>query len=244
MWQGKPDFEKVKTEVDGVIIRAGYGKGTEDKEFARNISECNRLGIPVGVYWFSYAKSPEEAKKEAQFCLALIQPYKIDLFVAYDFEYDSVSNAENYGVKVTKELATAMCHEFCGTIRAAGYTAVNYANPDYLTRYFDETTLQYGLWLAQWPKHPPKEDAAPPRDCIMWQWGTSKINGINGDVDTNILYMEDFMDNTPSAWAKDAVEWAQQMGLIKGDEKGNLNLHANVTREQLMVFLYRFKDML
>lgn len=230
--------------MDGVIIRAGYGKGTEDKQFARNISECNRLNIPVGVYWFSYAKSPEEAKKEAQFCLTLIKPYKIDLFVAYDFEYDSTNNAENYGVKVTKELATAMCHAFCGTIREAGYTAVNYANPDYLARYFDETTLDYGLWLAQWPTTPPAEDATPPRDCVMWQWGVSRINGISGDVDTNILYKEDFMDNTPSAWAAEAVKWAIEKGLIKGDEKGNLNLHANVTREQLMVFLYRFKDMI
>ena len=244
VWQGEPNFEEVKNHVDGVIIRAGYGQHNEDKQFERNISECNRLGIPVGVYWFSYAKSPEEAKKEALYCMTLIKPYKIDLFVAYDFEYDSVKRAEQYGVAVTKKLATEMCHAFCGAVKAGGYHPANYTNRDFLFRYFDESTLQYDLWLAEWPKNPPAENAAPPVDCIMWQWGTSQIPGITGDVDTNILYKADFFDNTPDDWAADAVAWATGRGLIKGDENGNLMLHEPATREQLLVFLYRLYNML
>lgn len=54
----------------------------------------------------------------------------------------------------------------------------------------------------------------------------------------------DGLDNTPSEWAEDAVKWAQKKGLMMGDDKGNLKLHDPVTREQLMVFLYRFKDMI
>lgn len=51
------------------------------------------------------------------------------------------------------------------------------------------------------------------------------------------------MDNTPSSWAKEAVEWAAKTGLMKGDDRGNLKLHEPVTREQLMVFLHRFRDL-
>lgn len=52
------------------------------------------------------------------------------------------------------------------------------------------------------------------------------------------------MDNTPAEWAREAVEWAIAQGLIKGDDMGDLKLHDPVTREQLMVFLYRLKDMI
>ena len=50
------------------------------------------------------------------------------------------------------------------------------------------------------------------------------------------------MDNSPSAWAKEAVEWAQEQGLLKGDQYGNLQLHKEMTREEMCVFLYRFSN--
>lgn len=189
-WQGEPDFEQVMTVVDGVIIRAGYGQGTIDKRFERNISECNRLGIPCGVYWFSYAASPEQARKEAEYCLAAIAPYDIQLPVAFDFEYDSVEAVEAKGVAVTRSLATSLVHAFCETVAQAGYTAMNYTNPDFLARYFDETTLKYELWLAEWPGYVPNDNSRPSRECGIWQWGVSRIPGIKGDVDTNIAFTD------------------------------------------------------
>ena len=47
------------------MLRAGYGQGNVDPKFGRNASECERLGIPFGIYWFSYAYTPEMAAKEA-----------------------------------------------------------------------------------------------------------------------------------------------------------------------------------
>lgn len=47
------------------------------------------------------------------------------------------------------------------------------------------------------------------------------------------------LDNTPNSWAKDAVEWAKDKKIITGDENGNLKLHDNCTREDVLVFLYR-----
>ena len=107
-FQGNVDFSKVKGHVDGIIIRAGYGANNIDAQFKRNVTECNRLGIPCGVYWFSYAYTEAMAKKEAEYCLAAIKPYKVELPVCFDFEYDSVASAKKNGVSVDKKLATAL----------------------------------------------------------------------------------------------------------------------------------------
>ena len=52
------------------------------------------------------------------------------------------------------------------------------------------------------------------------------------------------LDNVPADWAEKAVRWATSNGLMVGDNKGNLMLRSGVTREQLMVILYRFAEML
>ena len=64
-WQGDIDWAKAKADgVEGVIIRLGYGEGNNaDKKAQRNISECKRLGIPFGIYWYSYADTPSIAKE-------------------------------------------------------------------------------------------------------------------------------------------------------------------------------------
>ena len=63
---GKIDWKKVKSsDVDGVIIRVGYGHLMEDKYFQYNVSECNRLGIPYGIYLYSYAYDANFAYEEA-----------------------------------------------------------------------------------------------------------------------------------------------------------------------------------
>ena len=67
------------------------------------------LGSPCGVYWFSYAYTEELAHNEAKYCLEAIAPYKVDYPVAYDFEYDSVDNAEKLGIdRSTKEMASRL----------------------------------------------------------------------------------------------------------------------------------------
>lgn len=47
------------------------------------------------------------------------------------------------------------------------------------------------------------------------------------------------MDNTPAEWAAEAVQWAQENGILYGDDTGNLHLHEPVTCERMLVFLHR-----
>lgn len=236
-FQGKPDFEKVKDHVDGVIIRAGYGQGNHDVQFERNISECNRLGIPCGVYWFSYAYSEEMARKEAEYCLKAIKPYRVELPVCFDFEYDSVKRIKaEHGVTVDKKLAITLCHAFCGAVEAAGYYAMNYTGADFFRNYYDETTLRYDLWFAN-PKNK-ADPAKPPRECGIWQYSwTGRVPGINGDVDMNYAYKDYHaiikkaglnIPKQDEPWYAEAQRWAVENGIADGERPEEAATRAEV----------------
>ena len=120
-WQGVVDWAKVKAAgVDFAMLRAWYGQGTADSEFAKNAAGCEAAGRPYGVYWFSNAYSAETAAAEAAACLKAIEGRKINYPVAFDFEGDSVEYAEKRGVNVTKELVSSMARAFCSAVEAAG----------------------------------------------------------------------------------------------------------------------------
>ena len=105
-FQGEINWERVKNAgYQFAMIRAGYGFNTIDKQFQRNASECNRIGLPIGVYWFCYAVSPETAIQEADGCLRTIRNYRIDYPVCYDIEQASAAYALGEGVTITPALA-------------------------------------------------------------------------------------------------------------------------------------------
>lgn len=245
---GVIDWEKVKAAgVKFAMIRAGYGQNNIDKRFIFNISECNRVGIPCGVYWFSYALNAAAAKREAEYCLQAVKPYRLEYPIAFDFEYDSVRYANDKGVTITKALASEIAEAFCSTIEAAKYYVLNYANPDYLYRYYTaEIASKYGLWLAAWNNHD-----NPPRDCQIWQHGTGDVNGCSGKVDVDRGYV-DFPSIIANAGLNNlqqksetekAEDWAIENGLIKGYGNGNYGWKDNMTRQQFVTILYRYDKM-
>lgn len=180
-WQGEIDWEKV-SGIDGVMVRAGVGTRV-DKFWLRNISELNRLGIPAGVYWFSYAKDAEEAAAEAEACLAAITDWRIELPVAFDFEYESRDKLENAGITPGKENVSAIVRGFCEVIEGAGYYTMVYSNRDFSGRYFEDDILRkYDLWLADWKSL----DSEPGMSCGLWQYGKERRVGFSGDVDCNV----------------------------------------------------------
>lgn len=189
--QGRIDWERVKGNIDFAILRAGYGRNNIDKQFIRNIEECNRLGIPVGIYWFSYAWNEEMTRNEAKYVLEAIKSYKVDYPVCYDFEYDTLRYASQQGFTIGKRLATDMINAFCSTIEQAGYKAMNYANPDFINNKFYNNEVNYPLWLAWYSV---SEDRARAYNPSMWQYSESgSIPGIGtNSVDMNYCY-EDFL---------------------------------------------------
>ena len=118
-FQGNVDWAKAAAGQDFVIIRAGYGRfaSQEDPCFKKNVEGAFAAGLPVGVYWYSYAATEAEARQEAEVCLSVIAPYrdKITLPVFFDQEYEPSI------IAATKAVRTACCVAFCKVIESAGY---------------------------------------------------------------------------------------------------------------------------
>lgn len=182
---GVVDWDMLKEDgVEFVMLRAGYGKNNIDERFYDNASACVRLGIPFGVYWFSYAYTVEMAEQEAEYAIAAVSKYRIRCPVSFDLEYDTVRYAATKGVTINKTLATQMVDAFCSRVGRAGFEAWNYANKDYLQRMFDNTLLnKFPLWFARYNDIPGRSG------MVMWQRSSSgTINGISGRVDLNYAY--------------------------------------------------------
>lgn len=184
-FQGKIDWEKVKNDgIEFAILRCGYGmdfSNQDDVEYERNANECERLGIPYGVYLMSYANTVEKARSEAKHVLRLIEGRKISLGVWYDIEDNGTSGAIN------KETLTNIINTFCNTIKNAGYKVGVYANLNWLENKIEKTIKDnYDIWVAQYYSKCEYEGK-----YIMWQHTSSgKVNGISTNVDMNILYKD------------------------------------------------------
>nr|WP_294371217.1 GH25 family lysozyme [uncultured Ruminococcus sp.] len=173
------DYNKVKNSgIDAVIIRAGFGKETyqKDSEFETHYRNAKKAGLAVGVYWYSYAYSVAEAKQEANVCLACIKDKTLELPVYYDIEE---SGQTRLGMSALTNIAIA----FCDAIKSGGYRAGVYSNLNWLNNYLDYERLRskYSIWLAQW-------SSAPSKSCDIWQNADNgRINGISGNVDTDVI---------------------------------------------------------
>ena len=182
-FQGKIDWEKVKNDgIEFAILRCGYGmdfSNQDDVEYERNANECERLGIPYGVYLMSYANTVEKARSEAKHVLRLIEGRKISLGVWHDIEDNGTSGAIN------KETLTNIINTFCNTIKNAGHRVGVYANLNWLENKIEKTIKDnYDIWVAQYYSKCEYEGK-----YIMWQHTSSgKVNGISTNVDMNILY--------------------------------------------------------
>ena len=185
-WQGDIDWGVVKNNIDFAIIRAGYGKNNIDNKAIQNVKGCEDNGIPFGLYWFSYAYTIEMAQKEAQYLLQFVNGHTPMLPLYFDFEYDSVEYAKKQGAVITNQLLRDMATAFCKELENAGYYAGIYANYDYVKRMYGEDIFNtYDLWYALW------DTSEPDRSVNMWQSSnTGKINGISGNVDINISFID------------------------------------------------------
>lgn len=186
-YQGTIDWPAVKASgIQFAILRAGYGLGNVDEQFNRNARECNGLGIPFGVYWFSYAYTEDGARQEADYCIQTIKNFEVQYPVAFDYESASVEYAASHGVSVTPELASTLVKAFCQRVEELGYFSMYYSNLDFLNNMFSSSLQQkYALWFARYSQEPELDGQA------IWQYSsTGRVPGINGNVDMDIAYYD------------------------------------------------------
>lgn len=208
--QGAIDWDKVKASgIEGVIIRAGYGKGNVDGKFKANIESVIKHGFKyIGVYWFSYAYTIDMAKREAQYMNDIVEAYKnkLNLGVYFDWEYDSMSYAKKLGAEGDKNLITNMCIAFCEKVSSLGYIAGYYLNQDYEKNFIDISKLtKYRKWFARYTNE-------KQTNCYLWQYSSSgKISGISGNVDMNELIGTVVNDKSETSKKKSNNEIAQEV---------------------------------
>ena len=184
-WQGDIDFKKVKESgVEFVYIRVGRGNGIgkeyiEDKQFKRNIKGFNKVNIPVGVYFYSYASNKTDAINEAKWVMNKIKNYKVDKEIVFDWENWSFYNEFHLSFYHLTEIA----NNFIKTVEKKGYKGMLYSSKNYLENVWFKTNSN--IWLAHYIDKTNYEGK-----YNVWQiCNNGKIDGINDNyVDIDILY--------------------------------------------------------
>ncbi len=179
--QGDINFDKLKGNIDFAMVRTSYGNFYKDKKYKQNIEGLQRIGVPYGLYHFSYATNVDDAKKEVDGFLNLIKDYKPLYPVVVDIE--SFKTRE----PISNDSLVEIANTFCDSIEKKGYYAMIYANLDYLKNKLNNSSLdKYDKWLAQWSNTPTYD-----KPFGIWQYSSSgKKPGINGNVDLDISYKD------------------------------------------------------
>lgn len=185
------DFSQLKDEgIDFVMLRVGqrgYSSGqiTADEYFADNIKRATEAGLDVGLYFFSQAVTAEEAVEEANFVLQNIGEYKIQYPIAIDMEF--IENDTSRVEAVSRADRTTIVKAFMDAIEAAGHKSMVYGNKEWFIKRLDLTKLtEEDFWLADYNDTPDY-----PYRFSMWQYSvTGELNGIKGDANMNICFID------------------------------------------------------
>lgn len=197
MQQAVIDWDKLAANFDigFVIIRAAQGTA-QDSRFARNIAECQRVGIPYGLYFASNGSTDteDEVKAEAEFARLYIQRYKPRYGAWFDMELQAQYNLGEKNV-------THLLNLWLDIVQQEDCVCGIYTNLQWLKNRIDDSILdRCALWYAAYPSTKQKELLEAPKNnreklsypqASIWQWSSKgKIDGITGDVDLNVCYDE------------------------------------------------------
>lgn len=189
-WQGDIDWAKAKADgVEGVIIRLGYGEGNNaDKKAQRNISECKRLGIPFGIYWYSYADTPALAKEEGADVVSKLKQFGVNPSdLAYPVYYDLEKwTWEGHKPPTDPNVYNNIVNNWYSALQSAGYKNLGvYSYTSYLQGPLKHADIYAKTtWVAQYGARMGFDSF--PTNSRGWQYTSSgKVNGISGNVDMN-----------------------------------------------------------
>ncbi len=241
------DWEAAKADgVDFAIIRCGYGSDFEyqdDLWWEYNVSECERLGIPYGVYLYSYAYNTDMAWSEAQHALRLLEGHHPTLPVFFDME-DSTTFVKYADGSINLEASRTnfgdMAYIFCEAMENAGYWAGVYANLNWFNTYLTDSRFElYMRWVAQYNY---RCDWDGPK--VLWQSTSSgRVDGVSGNVDINFDYFGFCYPDDVGAYdwyVQDGYYfYASKFGYLEGHDNGLWGPNELLTRAQVAMVLWR-----
>ena len=198
-WQGDIDWAKAKADgVEGAIIRLGYGEGNNaDKKAQRNISECKRLGIPFGIYWYSYADTPSLAKEEGTDVVAKLKQFGVNPSdLAYPVYYDLEKwTWEGHQPPTDPNVYNNIVNNWYSALQSAGYKNLGvYSYTSYLQGPLKHADIYAKTtWVAQYGARMGFDSF--PTNSRGWQYTSSgKVDGISGNVDMNAFGNKEYVN--------------------------------------------------
>ena len=182
-WQGDIDFDAVKAAgCDFAIIRIGYSKDGEitlDDKFDQNYERAKAAGIRTGIYLFSYDNTEKDVRAAADQIAEKLGEEVPELPVVFDWEDFGRFQTYKMSFADLNKLYDAFADELAGK----GYDCMLYGNKNSLENIWKDTDTR-PVWLAHYTD---KTDYEGP--YRMWQAScTGRIDGIDGDVDMDIMY--------------------------------------------------------
>lgn len=227
-WQGDVNWAKAKADgVEGAIIRLGYGWGNDaDTKAQRNINECKRLGIPFGIYWYSYAYDANCARAEGNDVAAKLRqmgvsPNDLKYPVYYDLEKWTWAG---HTPPTNPNVYSGMADAWYGALQSAGYKNLGvYSYTSYLQGPLNNSNIYAKTrWVAQYGAQM-GYNAFDTNDR-GWQYTSSgRINGISGSVDMNAFGSKNYAQDS-------SVIDVRKMPVVSVPD-GNyfINLHSKVS---------------
>lgn len=208
---GEVDFSKLKSQgIDFVILRAGYGRYTKQKDsrFEENYLEAKKNGLHVGAYWYSYAKDAVEALAEAKTCEQVLYGKQFDLPIFIDIEE-----------KISQSKAVDIADAFCSYMKSKGFYPGVYASKSYLETYMQGVSQRYPVWVAQWASKCNYNGCY----CIWQNSDKGRLDGINGYVDTDVLLEDDLpmyiINNAFNGYVPEVPDKTKLLVIYLGGEK-------------------------
>mgnify|MGYP000768368156 FL=1 len=183
-WQGSIDWDAVKRsgKIDGVMLRVLGSKGGKpyiDPFFARNYAECARLGLPVGVYYYTCAVMQRQTEEELAALKTALRGKTFQLPLAIDVEDPRLRS-------LAPAKLSALVAEAAAQLEAWGLYAMVYTYTNFADTALDMAALAaYDLWIADY------RGTRPTRKHGMWQYTSSgRVPGISGPVDLSHAYKD------------------------------------------------------
>lgn len=186
-WQQEVDFDALyQAGADYVILRAGFSS-TVDSFFEENYRMAKQAGLDVGAYWFSYAMTAEDAEKEAEACLQVLDGKTFEYPIYFDYEYEPQST---FAPEVTEQI----CLAFIDKLTENGYYTGIYSSVNWLRYIIPEDPIQteHPVWMAMFSNSRTYELYENYCDSYgMWQYSESgTAGGVNGNVDMDICFVD------------------------------------------------------
>lgn len=176
--QPKVDWEKVTADFCIIQIGGGAVRRQKDTMYESHYAGAKGRGIPVGAYWFTWARTVAEAEEEADICISLLKGKQFEYPIFLDLEQEAI-------YKTGKANVSAIIRAFLSKVEKAGYWVGLYCNPDVLVHYCEaDIPKRYSIWLAQW------DVSAPTYPCGIWQPNTAQTAGFPEPVDQDVCYID------------------------------------------------------